>query len=200
MRSSPAYGPNSWVWAARGASPGRSPGKGASVVEEIRRQRVLFLCTQNSARSQMAEALLRHNAGDRFEAYSAGVHAADEIHPHVKTVLDEIGVDMGGQRPKGLREYLGKMGFNYLVIVCARAEEECPTTFPGIGTRFSWIFEDPRGKSVSEGDRLEKFREVRDGIEQRILDWLEHPEDELRRVREERERERDERLKRAGHL
>lgn len=159
-------------------------------MEETRKQRVLFLCTQNSARSQMAEALLRHHAGDRFEAYSAGVHAADEIHPHVEKVLGEVGVSMEGQRPKPLSEYFGKVGFNYLVIVCARAEEECPTTFPGVGTRFSWIFDDPRGVSVSDADRLDKFREVRDGIELRLLDWLERPEAELAKLREERDLDR----------
>lgn len=165
-------------------------------MEERRKQRVLFLCTQNSARSQMAEALLRHHAGDRFEAYSAGVRAADEIHPHVGEVLDEIGVDIGDQRPKGLGTYFGKMGFNYLIIVCARAEEECPTTFPGVGTRFSWIFDDPRGPEVRDEDRLEKFREARDGIEQRLLEWLERPENELARLREERDNERRKRVER----
>ncbi|WP_119071143.1 arsenate reductase ArsC [Rubrobacter indicoceani] len=164
------------------------------VVKGSRKQRVLFLCTQNSARSQMAEALLRHHAGDRFEAYSAGVHAADEIHPHVERVLSEVGVSMAGQRPKPLGEYFGKVGFNYLVIVCARAERECPVNFPGVGTRFSWIFDDPRGASVAEEDRLEKFRKVRDGIELRILDWLDRPETELAKLRREREVERAERL------
>ncbi|MGI8650305.1 MAG: arsenate reductase ArsC [Rubrobacter sp.] len=163
-------------------------------MQEKRKQRVLFLCTQNSARSQIAEALLRHHAGDRFEAYSAGVHAAGEMHPHVEEVLGEIGVDLADQHPKGLGEYFGKVGFNYLIIVCARAEEECPTTFPGVGTRFSWIFDDPRDASVADEDRLEKFREVRDGIELRLLDWLERPEAELTKLREERDRERGERL------
>lgn len=162
-------------------------------MEETRKQKVLFLCTQNSARSQMGEALLRHHAGDRFEVYSAGVHAADEVHPYVARVLSEVGVDFGDQHPKGLRTYLGKMGFNYLIIVCARAEEECPTTFPGVGTRFSWIFDDPRGAGVLEEERLEKFREVRDDIEERILAWLERPEEELAKLREERDRERSRR-------
>lgn len=114
----------------------------------MRKQKVLFLCTQNSARSQMAEAFLRHHAGDRFEAYSAGCEAAEEIHPYVKEVLDEVGIDTSEQYPKGLRTYRGKVGFNYSIIVCARAERNCPKTFPGVGTRLVWIFEDPRGEAL----------------------------------------------------
>ena len=84
--------------------------------------RVLFLCTHNSACSQMAEAFLREHAGDRFEVYSAGCDAADEIHPYVREVIDEVGIDTSEQYPKGLRTYMGKVGFNYSIIVCARAE------------------------------------------------------------------------------
>ena len=156
----------------------------------MRKVKVLFLCTQNSARSQMAEALLRMHGGDGYEAYSAGVSASDEIHPYAVRVMEEIGADMSGHRPKGLREYMGKMGFNYLVIVCARAEENCPSTFPGVGTRLVWLFDDPRGESVPESERLEKFREVRDEIEAKVKDWLEHPEEELAKLKAEREEER----------
>ena len=109
-----------------------------------RKQNVLFLCTQNSARSQMAEGLLRHLAGDRFEAYSAGIDPTDEIHPCAVEAMREVGIDISDQYPKGLKTYMGKMSFNYLIIVCARAEERCPKTFPGVGTTFSWIFDDPR--------------------------------------------------------
>ena len=110
----------------------------------MRKQKVLFLCTQNSARSQMAEGCLRHLAGDRFEVYSAGIDPTPEIHPCAVEAMSEVGIDIAEQYPKGLRTYMGKMGFNYLIIVCARAEERCPKTFPGVGTTFSWIFEDPR--------------------------------------------------------
>lgn len=160
----------------------------------MRKQKVLFLCTQNSARSQMAEALLREHGGDRFEAYSAGCRVAEEIHPHAVAVMEEAGVDISDQYPKGLRTYMGKVGFNYSIIVCARAEKDCPKTFPGVGTRLVWLFDDPRGEGVPEEERLEKFREVRDQIEQKILQWLEHPEEELAKLRAERERERQERL------
>ena len=159
------------------------------------RARVLFLCTHNSARSQMAEGLLRHLAGDRFEAYSAGIDPTDEVHPCAVEAMREVGIDISGQEPKGLKEYMGKQTFNYLVIVCARAEERCPKTFPGVGTTFSWIFEDPRrDEDLSHDSVLERFRAVRDEIEIRMRNWLEHPEGELRRLREERERERRERL------
>ena len=153
----------------------------------MRKQKVLFLCTQNSARSQMAEAFLRHYAVDRFEAYSAGCAPTDEIHPYAVEVMDEAGIDLGDQYPKGLGTYMGKVSFNYSIIVCARAEKDCPKTFPGVGMRFVWIFDDPRSEDVDEEEMLEKFREVRDEIEDRLLYWLEHPEEELR---EQRERER----------
>jgi arsenate reductase len=168
----------------------------------MRKQKVLFLCTQNSARSQMAEGFLRHLAGDRFEAYSAGIDPTDEIHPCAVDSMEEVGIDISGQYPKGLKEYMGKQAFNYLIIVCTRAEERCPKTFPGVGTTFSWIFEDPRrDEDLPYDSMLERFRAVRDQIEVRMREWLEHPEEELRKLREERERERRKRLEaesRAG--
>lgn len=109
--------------------------------------------TQNSARSQMAEALLRHHAGDRFEAYSAGCEAADEIHPYVREVMDEVGIDTSEQHSKGLKTYMGKVGFSYSIVVCAWAEKNCPKTFPGVGTRLVWAFEDPRGEDIPEEER-----------------------------------------------
>jgi arsenate reductase len=161
----------------------------------MRKQKVLFLCTQNSARSQMAEGLLRHLAGDRFEVYSAGIDPTDEIHPCAVEAMSEVGIDISDQYPKGLKTYLGKEFFNYLIIVCARAEERCPKSFPGVGTRFSWFFEDPRrDEEIPYDSMLERFRTVRDEIELKIRDWLEHPEQELKKLREERERERRERL------
>ena len=163
--------------------------------DAARKQKVLFLCTQNSARSQMAEGFLRHLAGDRFEAYSAGLEATDEVHPCAVEAMREVGIDISDGRPKGLSTYMGKMGFNYLIIVCARAEERCPKTFPGVGTTFSWIFEDPRrDEGLPYDSMLERFRMVRDQIELRMRGWLEQPEVELKRLREERKRERRERL------
>jgi arsenate reductase len=165
----------------------------------MRKQKVLFLCTQNSARSQMAEGLLRDLAGDRFEAYSAGVEATDEVHPCVVEAMREVGIDISEQRSKGLSTYLGNEYLNYLVIVCARAEERCPKTFPGVATTFSWVFEDPRrDEDLPYDSMLERFRVVRDQIEMRMRGWLEQPEEELKRHREERDRERRERLEEAA--
>jgi arsenate reductase (thioredoxin) len=143
----------------------------------------------------MAEGFLRHLAGDRFEVYSAGIDPTDEIHPCAVEAMSEVGIDISEQYPKGLGTYLGKMGFNYLIMVCARAEERCPKSFPGVGARFSWVFEDPRrDEEIPYDSMLERFRKVRDEIELKIRDWLEHPEQELKMLREERERERRERL------
>ena len=155
----------------------------------MRKQKVLFLCTQNSARSQMAAGFLRNLAGDRFDVYSAGIDPTNEIHPCAVEAMEEVGIDISEQHPEGLSTYLGKMGFNYLIIVCARAEERCPKTFPGVGTTFSWIFEDPRREEdIPYDSMLERFRKVRDEIELKIRGWLEHPEEDLRKLREERER------------
>jgi arsenate reductase len=159
----------------------------------MRKQKVLFLCTQNSARSQMAEGFLREHGGDRFVVYSAGCRVGDEIHPYAVEAMEEVGIDISDQYPKGLRTYMGKIGFNYLIIVCARAEQDCPKTFPGVGTRLVWVFDDPRGEDVPEEERWEKFQEIRDEIEQKIRNWLEHPE----KLKAERERERKERLEAA---
>jgi arsenate reductase len=133
--------------------------------------KVLFLCTGNSARSQMAEAFLRQYAGDQFEAYSAGLEAKG-INPYTERVMREIGLDISGQYSKHVREYIGKMHFGYLITVCADAEAKCPTTFPGIGRRLHWGFEDPAAFVGSEKDTLQKFREVRHQIAQRIRAWL----------------------------
>jgi arsenate reductase len=116
----------------------------------------------------MAEGFLKHLAGDRFEAYSAGVEPTGEIHPCAVEALREVGIDLPDQYPKGLRTYMGKVGFNYLIIVCARAEERSPKTFPGVRMTFSWIFEDPRREEDLPYDSiLERFRAVRDqtGVE-----------------------------------
>ncbi len=134
---------------------------------------------------QMAEAFLRHLAWDRFEAYSAGLEATNEVHPCAIEAMREVGIDISDQHPKGLSTYLGKEYFNYLIIVCARAEERCPKTFPGVGTTFSWIFEDPRrDEDLPYDSMLERFRTVRDQVELRMRGWLEQPEVELEMLRD----------------
>jgi arsenate reductase len=132
---------------------------------------VLFLCTGNSARSQMAEGLLRHYGGDLYRAYSAGVEPRD-IHPYTRQVMKEIGIDISGQRSKGVREYMGHKHFGYLITVCSDADAKCPTTFPGVGRRLHWPFEDPAAFAGSAEATLAKFREVRDQIRGRIAAWL----------------------------
>ena len=135
--------------------------------------RVLFLCTTNSARSQMAEAFLRSYAGDRFEAYSAGIEPK-EIHPLTKKVMDEIGIDISGQYSKSLKDYMGKIHFGYLITVCDEADKKCPTTFPGMGQRLRWSLEDPAQFVGTEEQKLNKFREIRDQIKKRVKDLVEN--------------------------
>lgn len=137
----------------------------------IDKTRVLFLCTGNSARSQIAEAFLRKYAGDRFEAHSAGLEPKG-INPYTRRVLAEIGMDMADHSSKDLSVYLGKLHFGYLITVCSNAEERCPI-FPGVGVRLHWPFEDPAAFEGSDDEKLAKFREVRDQIEARIRAWLE---------------------------
>jgi arsenate reductase len=132
--------------------------------------RVLFLCTGNKARSQMAEALLRKYAGDRFEVHSAGLEPG-LIHPYTVQVLREAGLDTAGLYSKRIERFLGRMHFGYLITVCENAEEQCPI-FPGVGQRLYWPFEDPLAFEGTEEEKLAKFRQVRDQIDRRIRDWL----------------------------
>lgn len=140
----------------------------------MNKPRVLFLCTGNTARSQMAEAFLRHYAGDRFEVHSAGFEPS-VIHPLVYQVMAEVGLDLAGQYSKNIADYLSKMHFGYLITVCDRAEARCPV-FPGVGQRFFWPFEDPAAFQGTPEERVAKFREVRDQIAARIREWLQEIE------------------------
>ena len=133
--------------------------------------RVLFLCTGNSARSQMAEAFLRKYSDEKHEAYSAGLEPKG-LHPLTIQVMNEIGMDISSQRSKGVDEYLGKVLFQYLITVCDDADKNCPTTWPGISNRMHWSFEDPAAFDGSEEEKLAKFRQIRDQIEKRVKDWL----------------------------
>ncbi|MFZ5880651.1 MAG: arsenate reductase ArsC [Chloroflexota bacterium] len=133
--------------------------------------RVLFLCTGNSARSQMAEAFLRSLAGGQFEAHSAGL-SPKGINPFTVQVMNEKGIDLSGQASKGVEVYLGKTLFQYLVTVCDDADKNCPTTWPGVSQRMHWSFEDPAAFEGTDEEKLAKFRQVRDQIEQRIRAWL----------------------------
>ncbi|MGC1378819.1 MAG: arsenate reductase ArsC [Anaerolineales bacterium] len=133
--------------------------------------RVLFLCTGNSARSQMAEAFLNKYAGERFEAYSAGLEPKG-VNPLTIKVMNEVGVDMSAHTSKGVATYLGKVLFQYLVTVCDNAEKNCPTVWPGVNHRLHWSFEDPAAFDGADNEKLEKFRQVRDQIEQKVKTWV----------------------------
>lgn len=139
--------------------------------DALEKTRVLFLCTGNSARSQMAEALLRHCGGDRFEAYSAGLEPR-EINPLAVRVMDEAGISFAGQRSKSLFEYMGKVHFGYLVTLCSNAEKSCPAVFPGIGQRLHWALDDPAEAAGTEEERLDAFRRSRDEIASRIRAFI----------------------------
>jgi arsenate reductase len=133
--------------------------------------KVLFLCTGNSARSQMAEAFLREFGDGRFESYSAGI-APKEINPLTIRVMQESGFDMSDHRSKGVDEFLGKVHFQYLVTLCDDAEQNCPRVWPGINQRLHWSFEDPAAFEGPEDEKLDRFRKVRDQIRVKILSWL----------------------------
>jgi arsenate reductase len=134
-------------------------------------QRVLFLCTGNSARSQMAEAFLRKYGGDQFEAYSAGLEPKG-LNSLTIQVMQEVGIDVSQQQSKNVGIYLGKVLFQYLITVCDNAEKNCPSTWPGISKREHWFFEDPAAFVGEDEAKLAKFREARDQIETRIKTWL----------------------------
>ncbi len=132
--------------------------------------KVLFLCTGNSARSQMAEGLLRALASDHFEVFSAGTEPKSEILPEVVEVMREVGIDLAGHYPKSVMEYMGKQVFAHVITVCADAEENCPAVFLNMGTHEHFPFDDP-AKFPAE-TRLASTRRVRDEIETRLRLWL----------------------------
>lgn len=135
------------------------------------KENVLFLCTGNSARSLMAEALLRNRAGDVFNVYSAGTTPRG-VNPLTLRVLRELGVDVHGLRSKGVAEFWAKLPVRYLIVVCAVADRACPNVWPGVRERLNWRFEDPARGEDTDDDPLDRFREVRDLIDQRIADWV----------------------------
>lgn len=135
------------------------------------KQRVLFLCTGNSARSQIGEAFLRHYAGDRFDVYSAGLEPKG-INPFTIQVMDEVGIDIRGHTSDSLRKYMGHMHFNYAITVCSHADQHCPQALWSQGVKLHWPFDDPAAVDGSDDDKLAKFREVRDQIAAQIRAWV----------------------------
>lgn len=133
------------------------------------KQRVLFICTHNSARSQMAEGLLRHLGGKRFEVFSAGTEAT-RVRPLAIRAMAEVGIDISGQQSKTLDRYLDEP-FDDVITVCDTAAEACPV-FPGATRRRHWSFEDPSKARGNEAEQLEVYRRVRDEIRSRIENEL----------------------------
>jgi arsenate reductase (thioredoxin) len=131
--------------------------------------RVLFVCTGNSARSVIAEALLRHNGGDDFEVHSAGTEPKG-INPLTERVLDEAGLDHSWARSKSVSEYLGQ-SFDYVVTVCDQARQACPV-FPGVHESLHWGYEDPAAVEGSEERRLIAFRSTLTMMAERIQSFI----------------------------
>ena len=131
--------------------------------------KVLFLCTHNSARSQMAWGLLRHLAGDHYEVMSAGTEATS-VRPEAIFAMSELGVDISGQTSKTMERYLGEP-FDCVITVCDDANEACPV-FPGAENRLHWSFQDPSRAQGSDEERLEVFRTARNEIQARISNEL----------------------------
>ena len=138
----------------------------------MNKPKVLFLCTGNSARSQMAEGLLRALAEERFEVFSAGTEPKGSILPEVQEAMREIGIDTSSQWSKSVMEYMGKVNFGYVVTVCSEAEENCPAVFLNMGTHEHWPFDDPAKFSGDDETRFASTRRVRDQIEERLRLWL----------------------------
>jgi arsenate reductase len=137
---------------------------------------VLFLCTHNAARSQIAEALCWRYVGDRFAVASAGL-ASTEVHPLTRRVLTEIGLDPCGLWAKDLKDFLGKVPVQYAIIVCQEAERHCPRLYPFALQTLYWPFDDPTQPSGDTEQRLDTFRAVRDAIDARLRSWLDTLED-----------------------
>jgi arsenate reductase len=132
---------------------------------------VLFLCTGNSARSQMAEAFLRHHAGNQFAVFSAGLEPKG-INPYTIRVMDEVGIDIREHTSDPIKTYMGQMRFRYVITVCAHADKNCPTALWHLGTKLHWPFGDPAAATGSDDEIMAQFRQVRDQIEAQITAWV----------------------------
>lgn len=131
---------------------------------------VLFLCTHNAARSQMAEGFLRQMGGDWFESASAGLDPT-ALHPLAVEVMAEVGIDISHQKSKSVTEFLAKVPVKYAIFVCRNVEDQCPRIWPFVPISLSWPLDDPATSDDCE-EALERFRRVRDEIEGKIRTWL----------------------------
>lgn len=136
------------------------------------RKTVLILCTGNSARSQMAEGLLRHDAGNRFEVSSAGTRPS-QVRPEAIAAMREVGIDISGQRSKSVDEFRGQ-AFDYVITVCDNAKESCPV-FPATTRRIHWSIENPAAAAGSEEEKLAAFRHARDQLRSLLRQFAREP-------------------------
>lgn len=132
---------------------------------------VLILCTGNSARSQMAEALLRKHQGDRYDVHSAGTEPAARVNPLAVQAMKEMGIDISAQRPKDASAYVGAVPVRHLLIVCDNANRSCPRAWPGTFSRTFMPFDDPAAATGSDEEKLAVFRRVRDEIDRAMQTW-----------------------------
>ncbi len=142
----------------------------SSVLEKLN---VLFICTGNTCRSQIAEALLRAKAGEFIEAYSAGSDPEESVNPFAIAVMNELGISMNGHYPKDISEFYGNMTLHYVITVCDSAAEKCTEFWQKALNRLHWHIEDPADfLGASDEEAIAKYREVRDLIAARIDEWL----------------------------
>jgi arsenate reductase len=144
------------------------------------KRKVLFLCTSNSARSQMAEAILNHRGGDRFTAYSAGSEPADKIHPLALKAMTDAGIDISGKRTKSMNEFINR-DLDFIITLCDKMKENCPV-FPGKPILAHWGLPDPADFDGGEAKKLQVFQRTMMEISQRISLFLNIPMEKLDRM------------------
>jgi arsenate reductase len=140
-------------------------------MQKSQKPKVLFYCKHNSARSQMAEGLLRNMAADRFEIFSAGV-SPRPIHPMVYTVMEEIGIDISGQTSKSIDTFFNRGLIDTIIIVCHESEVECPRLHPLALKVLNWPLDDPAATFGQQQTVLQAFRFARDKLKKKLTDWL----------------------------
>ncbi len=135
------------------------------------KKKVLFLCIGNTCRSQMAEGYLNSMAGERFEAFSAGLKPAREVHPMAVEVMKSDGIDISDKKPEGVDKFLGRVSFSVIIVVCKQAHELCPVMWPGMPQQrlLYWPVEDPVSK---ENASIDDFAATRDKIKEKLNNWL----------------------------
>lgn len=139
-------------------------------MEQVAKSKVLFLCTGNSARSQMAEALLRAHAGEHFNVHSAGLDPKG-VNPYTIQVMDEAGIDISAQESKSVKVYMGREQFDFVITVCSDADENCPQALWSRGVKLHWPFDDPAAFKGDDAAILNEFRRIRDDIAKQVKAW-----------------------------